>query len=61
MKDVLNMEQVNKLTEMERNKENKNEININTNIKDKKDNEEFYDNIDEEKKIDKNKINKKEE
>ena len=61
MKDVLNMEQVNKLTEMERNKDNKNEININTNIKDKKDNEEFYDNIDEEKKIDKNKINKKEE
>ena len=61
MKDVLNMEQVNKLTEMERNKENKNEININTNIKDKKDNEEFYDNIDEEKKIDKNKTNKKEE
>ena len=61
MKDVLNMEQVNKLTEMERNKENKNEINININIKDKKDNEEFYDNIDEEKKIDKNKTNKKEE
>ena len=61
MKDVLNMEQVNKLTEMERNKENKNEINININIKDKKDNEEFYDNIDEEKKIDTNKTNKKEE
>ena len=61
MKDVLNMEQVNKLTEMERNKENKNEININTNIKDKKINEEFYDNIDEEKKIDTNKTNKKEE
>ena len=38
MKNVLNMEQVNKLTEMERNKDNKNEIK-NNNTNDKKDNE----------------------
>ena len=50
MKNVLNMEQVNKLTEMERNKDNKNEIK-NNNTNDKKDNEEFNEIINDEKKI----------
>ena len=74
MKSVLQMEQVNKLTEMERNKDKNGNINISNinnindkneiNIKDKKDNEELYENIEdkkEEKKEDKKEEEKKEE
>jgi hypothetical protein len=76
MKSVLQMEQVNKLTEMERNKDKNGNININIsninnikdkneiNNKDKKDNEELYENIEEkkeEKKEDKKEEEKKEE
>ena len=60
MKSVLQMEQVNKLTEMERNKDKNGNINISNinnindkneiNIKDKKDNEELYENIEEKRK-----------
>ena len=74
MKSVLQMEQVNKLTEMERNKDKNGNINISNinnikdkneiNVKDKKDNEELYENIEdkkEEKKEDKKEEEKKEE
>ena len=74
MKSVLQMEQVNKLTEMERNKDKNENINISNinnindkneiNVKDKKDNEELYENIEdkkEEKKEDKKEEEKKEE
>ena len=74
MKSVLQMEQVNKLTEMERNKDKNGNINISNinnikdkneiNNKDKKDNEELYENIEdkkEEKKEDKKEEEKKEE
>ena len=60
MKNVLNMEQVNKLTEMERNKDNKNEIK-NNNTNDKKDNEEFNEIINDEKKISEKKEEEKTE
>jgi hypothetical protein len=60
MKNVLNMEQVNKLTEMERNKDNKNEIKNNNTI-DKKDNEEFNEIINDEKKISEKKEEEKTE
>ena len=60
MKNVLNMEQVNKLTEMERNKDNKNEIK-NNNTNDKKDNEEFNGIINDEKKISEKKEEEKTE